>query len=34
MTNMESPKTDRYVTYKDIDCEGNSKKWLSSILCG
>ena len=31
MTDMESPKTDRYVTYKDIDCEGNSKKLMAML---
>lgn len=28
---MKSGKTDRYVTYKDIDCVGNSKKVMSLL---
>lgn len=26
-------KSDRYVTYKNIDCEGNSKKLMSMLRC-
>ena len=29
---MKPSQTDRYVTYKNIDCKGNSKKIMSMLL--
>ncbi len=29
---MKPLQTDRYVTYRNIDCEGNSKKIMSMLL--
>lgn len=29
---MNMHQADRYVTYKDIDCEGNSKKLITMLL--